>query len=201
MRPQLPPWVTPTAVDSVKKLMRRTASEVHPLAPERGQHSVLWGIREGARLDRHLSQITAGEGVPISFPFYDDNVIESALAVRLHERTSPFSYKPLLTAAMRGVVPEELLGRRTKGEYTADVHAGFRNQRNELDELLTQPILADLGLIDADALRRACFGLFPPGLSLVTLETTLLLECWLRAHTRTSGAQGPAALRGYVEVS
>lgn len=176
--------------------MRRAASEVDPLAPERGQHSVLSGIREGARLDRHLSQISAGEGVPISFPFYDDKVIDCALAVRLHERTTPFSYKPLLAAAMHGIVPEELLGRRTKGEYGADVRSGLRSRRNELKELLTQPILAQLGLVDPEALRRACFGLLPPWLSFVTLETTLLLECWLRAHTRRSGAHDLAALRG-----
>ncbi|WP_243795255.1 asparagine synthase-related protein [Saccharopolyspora gloriosae] len=188
---QLPPWATPAAVDTVSRLMRREAVNAPPLAPDRGQHSVLGSIRGGARLDRHLCELTASQGVPTSFPFYDDKVIEAALAVRLHERTDPAKYKPLLVGAMGGTVPDGLLGRSTKGEYSTDLRQGLLARRDELGSLLDRPVLAELGLIDADLFRSACFGLYPPRLSLVALESTLLLECWVRSHV---GRQGPPEL-------
>ncbi|GAB2789801.1 asparagine synthase-related protein [Amycolatopsis magusensis] len=196
--PQLPPWVLPEAVDRLARRLRGEAGRASPLAPERAQHSVLWTIRAGARLDRHLAEITAAHGVPMSFPFYDDKVLEAALAVRLHERADPATYKPLLAGAMRGIVPDGLLGRSTKGEYGADVRAGLFARRDELEDLVDQPVLAKLGLIDADALRRACFTLLPPHLTVARLESTLLLECWLRAHT---GSRFSPVARAVSEVN
>ncbi|MGW0708613.1 asparagine synthase-related protein [Streptomyces sp. NPDC002643] len=183
-RPQLPPWASPDAAAAVRELLWQTAIEAEPLAATRGQHEVLWSIHNGTRLARRLTRVTSRAGLPTHHPYYDDRVIEAALSVRLHERTTPFAHQPLLAQAMRQTVPAELLGgRSTKGEYSAETRTGLRLRRAELAELLDQPLLATLGLVDADALRHACLGVFPPRLSPVTLEATLVTETWLRAHT------------------
>ncbi|UUU24184.1 asparagine synthase-related protein [Streptomyces sp. DSM 40750] len=188
LRPQLPPWASPDAAAAVRELLRQTAIEAEPLAPTRGQHEVLWSVRNGTRLARQLTRVTSEAGLPTHYPFYDDRVVEAALSVRLHERTTPFAYKPLLVRAMREAVPAELLARRTKGEYSAEMQSGLRTRRADLAELLDQPLLATLGLVDADALRRACLSMFPPRLSPVTLEATLAVETWLRAHAGPASA-------------
>lgn len=188
LRPQLPPWASPDAAAAVRELLWQTALEAEPLAPTRGQHEVLWSVRNGTRLARQLTRVTSEAGLPTHYPFYDDRVVEAALAVRLHERTTPFAYKPLLVRAMREAVPAELLARRTKGEYSAEMQSGLRTRRADLADLLDRPLLATLGLVDADALRRACLSMFPPRLSPVTLEATLAVETWLRAHAGPASA-------------
>lgn len=190
LRPQLPPWASADAAAAVRELLWQTALEAEPLAAGRGQHEALWSLRNGARLARQLTRVTSEAGLPTHYPYYDDRVVEAALSVRLHERTTPFAYKPLLVKAMstRQTVPAELLARSTKGEYSAEMQGGRRDRRAELAELFDQPILAGLGLVDADALRRACLSMFPPRLSPVTLEATLAVETWLRAHLGPSAS-------------
>lgn len=191
----LPPWASAQVVATVRRVLRQEAAAVEPLAATRAQHEVLLAIHSGARTCRAVTHWSAHAGLRVHYPFLDDRVIEACLAVRLHERTTPFVYKPLTVAAMRDLVPAELLTRRTKGEFSADLHAGLHAQRAALAELLDEPILARLGIVDADALRCAALGLYPPRLSLALLEATLAAETWLRAHPTPTPATTPAPAR------
>ncbi|MGH3973628.1 MAG: asparagine synthase-related protein [Pseudonocardiaceae bacterium] len=103
------------------------------------------------------------------------------MAVRPHERSTPWRYKPLLTEAMRGIVPAPILGRVTKGDYTTDAHAGFRRHLPHILEFLTDSALADSGLIDPTVLRRCLLAPHPDNHTIITLEATLACETWLRA--------------------
>ncbi|MGH8933470.1 MAG: asparagine synthase-related protein [Egibacteraceae bacterium] len=176
------PWATPDAVDAAISLLREAAANAQPFAPTRGQHAALQAIRTGARFARHLSQITARAGLVLELPYFDDRVVEACLAVRLDERATPWRYKPLLVEAMAGVVPAPLLARTTKGAYNADVRAGLRRHRADLAALCDDLFLAQLGLVDAEALRAVCLGLYPPNVSMPAFETTLGAEAWLRIH-------------------
>lgn len=148
------PWASPDAVDAATALLREAAASAEPFAPIRGQHAAVQLIRTGAHLARHLGQVTARAGLPLELPYFDDRVVEACLAVRLHERTTPWRYKPLLVEAMAGVVPAPMLARTTKGAYGADVHAGLRRHRADLVALCDNLVLAQLGLVDAGALRE-----------------------------------------------
>ncbi|MGH8900183.1 MAG: asparagine synthase-related protein [Egibacteraceae bacterium] len=188
---RIAPWATPDAADAATTLLREAAASTEPFAPTRGQHAAVQSVRAGARLARHLGQIMARAGLPLAVPYFDDRVVEACLAVRLHERTTPWRYKPLLVEAMAGVVPAPLLARTTKGAYGADSRAGLRRHRADLVALCDDLVLARLGLVDADALRKVCLGLYPPSLSMPAFETTLGAEAWLRAH-RASTVPAPA---------
>lgn len=189
-RPALPLWASAEAREAVRDLLREAAGETEPLAAARAQHETLVEIRNCTQGLRQQAQLMAEAGVPLEFPFFDDHVIEACLAVRLHERTTPFAYKPLLVEAMRDHVPAQVLSRRTKADFSADLHAGLHAQRTQLADWLDRPILAELGLIDAERFRAAVLGLHPPRLAWTGLEATLACEAWLRSLPRSEALCG-----------
>lgn len=181
---RMPPWATPAAIEATSSLLREKAAEMPaPLARSRVEHEVLQQIRVCGRTVRQIAALVAdmGAGAQLAAPYLDDRVIEAALTVRLHERMTPWKYKPLLAAAVRGVVPDEILGRTTKGDFTADVYAGLKRHREALLELFADSVLAQRELIDTDALRAAIVGVHPTFTTLIPLEQTVACEMWLRA--------------------
>lgn len=180
---RLPPWATPQAADAARTLLHEAAAGAQPLAPTRGQHATLEHLRGVGYFTRHVAGMMARAGLPLAAPFLDDRVVEACLAVRLHERTTPWRFKPLIVEAMRDLVPASVLQRTTKGDFSVDWHAGLRRARPHLAALLDDPVLGRLGLIDVDALRRVCLGLYPHTLDPQALDRTLACEAWLRTLT------------------
>ncbi|GAA2410140.1 lasso peptide isopeptide bond-forming cyclase [Actinomadura vinacea] len=179
---RMPDWATPDALASVRHLLRETAEKgAEPLSPLRGQHFTLHSVRTGGALVRRMDRLSARHGVTIEAPFLDDQVVEAALALDYAECLRADRYKPALVEAMRGIVPDENLGRRSKAEFSTDVYAGLRRHRSELLELCDGMRLAELGLVDADALRSLLLNLPPFPLRLVPLFGTLACEVWLRS--------------------
>jgi asparagine synthase (glutamine-hydrolysing) len=177
----LPPWMSAEAADAVRSALVQQAAAAEPLAPYRGQHALLAAVRECARTLRPLAQLTASDGLALAVPYLDDRVVEAALRVRMHERATPRHYKPLLTRAMDGTVPAEVLARKTKGEFGAEATAGLRQHRSGLAALFDDPLLGRLGLIDAAKARGAVLGRYPT-LPPSALQRTLACEVWLRVH-------------------
>jgi asparagine synthase (glutamine-hydrolysing) len=179
-RPRLPPWTTPEAVAAVQGLIRAEARDVHPLANRRGQHRELETMRFTSRIARQVDQMASRIGITFAAPYYDDRVIEAGLAVRPQDRVTPWYYKPLIVAAMRGIVPGQSLARQTKANGTGDEEPGLRRHRAELLALWEDSRLGRLGLIDAGALREVCTRPIPPQLQLGVLYQSIACEVWLR---------------------
>ena len=182
--PRLPPWATSGAVEAVRELLRAAAPTAEPLAQQRGQHVELEAMRSTSRLVRQLCQVASRLGSRLTAPYYDDRVVEAGLAVRPQDRVTPWQYKPLITEAMRGIVPEESLTRHTKDEGSYEVEIGLREHRGELLALCEDSRLARLGLIDADALHEVCSRPLPPTLEFTALYQTMACEMWLRTLER-----------------
>ncbi|XVS62686.1 asparagine synthase-related protein [Actinosynnema sp. CA-299493] len=181
----LAPWTTAAARDSVVRAVVEAADLARPLSPDRSQHMALEGIRAAGRVSRLMGQLTGHEGVGTAVPFLDDRVVETALSVQPHLRAGPWAFKPLLTSALRDVVPHGLVQRSTKNDMAEDVHAGLRAQRGRLARWCDDLVLAELGVVDADVLRRACLAPPPPGQVLPALAMTFNLESWLRTVSTT----------------
>ncbi|MEV0324375.1 asparagine synthase-related protein [Streptomyces sp. NPDC050658] len=188
----MPPWATPDAIEAVRDLLLEvagpgSADAADPLSPERGQHTALSCLRTGGRGLRQLDQVTSRLGLPYAAPFLDDQVVEAALAIRVAERSTPGRYKPVLAEAVRDIVPDDVLSRHTKGEYSADFHVSLRRNRAGLVELFDGSRLARAGLIDDAAVRASLLGVHPTPEALRSLSSSLGSEIWLRAraeHTR-----------------
>ncbi|GCE01077.1 asparagine synthase-related protein [Embleya hyalina] len=193
---RMPDWATPDAVHTVRAHTRRAAVErPAPLAPDRGTHSTLERVRQAGAAIRYAAALMAAHGVDFAAPYLDDRVIESALAVRPDHRGSPNRYKPLLAEAMRGLVPDELLVRATKGEYGEDAYTGLRRHRATLLGLFEHSALAGRGLVDDHRVRATLLGDHPTVRPLIALEPTLACELWLRDPTHPHRSPA-AATRG-----
>jgi len=178
--PRLPPWTAPAAVEAVRELVHAEASAATPLAERRGQHRELETMRFVSRIARQFDQLAGRFGVTLAAPYYDDRVVEAGLAVRPQDRITPWRYKPLITEAMRGIVPDQSLARQTKANGSCDAEPGLRRHREELLALWEDSRLGRMGLIDADRLRELCLGALPPELQFGGLDQTVACEVWLR---------------------
>ena len=147
-------WVTPEAARMAAEAIAEAVSHAEPLAPDRGRHADLHAIRDCTRIIRHWEQISARAGLPMTSPYLDDRVIEACMSVRPQDRVTPWRYKPLLVAAMRGIVPDECLRRTSKAEAALDAAEGLRRHNEDLHRLWEDSRLARLGLVDAGALKE-----------------------------------------------
>lgn len=180
MPPRLFDWVTPQGWRAAKEAITQAADTAEPLAPTRGEHVDLEQIRDTTRILRQWDQMSARVGLPMASPFLDDRVIEVCLAVRPEERVTPWRYKPLLVAAMRGVVADECLERTSKAQAALDAAAGLRKHRGDLLTLWEDSRLAQLGLVDAQRLRALAQRPATPSLRDGILYSTIGCEVWLR---------------------
>ncbi|MFE9404904.1 asparagine synthase-related protein [Streptomyces sp. NPDC006530] len=178
--PRMFGWATPEAEALARDALSRAATTARPLHPDRGLHTDLEAIRTCTRIIRIWDGMAARAGLPMASPFLDDRVIEAALAVRPRERVTPWAYKPLLTTAMRGIVPDECLRRTSKAQASMDASNGLREHQGDLLALWEDSRLAALGLVDREALCDLARRPASPGLQDAILYSTIACEVWLR---------------------
>jgi asparagine synthase (glutamine-hydrolysing) len=154
--------------------------------------AALTDVRRSGDAQRQLRRLAAPLGLEVHAPFLDDAVIRAALSVPAHVRADPRAYKPLLGAALDGLLPAEVLTRKTKGDYTAEDYAGVRAALPALRTLLRDSRLADLGVIEPAAVLaavdRMAAGVTVP---LGPLNTVLATEAWLHGTDWRHGPQEP----------
>lgn len=193
--PRLFDWVTPDASRAVQQVMRDTADTAEPLSKDRGMHVDLEQIRACTRILRQWDHMAARTGLPMASPFLDDRVVEACLAVDPGERVTPWRYKPLLTSAMWGVVPDSCLQRSNKAHAAMDASNGLREHRGDLLALWEESQLAEMGLVDADKLCALARRPSTPGLREAILYSTIACEVWLRTRITASPPPSPTAAR------
>ncbi|MEU2872765.1 asparagine synthase-related protein [Streptomyces olivoreticuli] len=179
--PRLPAWASDRAAELLTGMLRAAARRGQlPLAADHGRHGWIQQAQEAGGVACLTECDSTATGMPTHSPFCDDSVIAACLAVRPHEAHNPWSYKPLLAAAMGGVVPEHLLERVTKDHSTEEWYRGIGQHRRDLADWADDSRLVAAGVADEDALRRALHspGLVTGGTS--RLERTLTAEAWLR---------------------
>ncbi|MEV5237527.1 asparagine synthase-related protein [Streptomyces cinnamoneus] len=176
---RMPGWVTADAVYTSREVLIDASYE--PLAPDRGTHRTLERIRRAGAAVGYATRLAAAHGIRLAAPCLDDRVIEAVLAVHAHERASPHRRKPLLTEAVRDLLPDGPGGRTARrGPDDEDALYGFRRHRRALLALFDGSELARLGLVDDAEVRAALRAPHPTVESLLTLEPTLACEAWLR---------------------
>lgn len=148
-----------------------------------GQVSIARYLR---RLSASLHNWREMDGIEIRQPFLDRRLVELCLRLPTAVRTDTASSKPVLRGAMGALLPRTVLRRQcTKGSgLQPRICSAFRNRRQSLQRLLKQSVLADLGCVEPDLMRREvdeyCAG---RGDVVTTLYTALALETWLAVRS------------------
>jgi asparagine synthase (glutamine-hydrolysing) len=124
-----------------------------------------------------------GQDVEMRYPFLYRPLVEWSLRLPVRQRLRPMQRKWILREATRGVLPEAVRARTTKGGMDARILWSLHRERTRIDEMLKDPILAQLGCIEPGALRAAVDSA-RCGLPVhnVHLFSTLALETWLRVR-------------------
>jgi asparagine synthase (glutamine-hydrolysing) len=192
---RMPPWATPDAVTTVMDLYREAVgADPHPMVDDAGDNEIFRLLQISGETARQCTDVNRRLGVTYEVPYVDDRVINAVLSIRPGERAAPGVNKPVLTAAMRGVVPEDVLTRTDKSNGNREAYDDLRRNRDRLVEMCDDPLLAGRGLIDADRLRPIALGMHADLKPLVALGPTWCTEMWLRglAAARSEGLDAQA---------
>ncbi len=127
--------------------------------------------------------LAAPHGMMLTHPFLDPRVFSLGLGIRSRVRPQPGGKKPILAAAMRGILPELILNRPRKGHFNEAYYMGLSRNLRHLETLVEQAPVDDLGFLDKasllDCLQRAALGNTGDAGSLMPLNATLSLLIWL----------------------
>ncbi|HEY0670924.1 MAG TPA: asparagine synthase-related protein [Longimicrobiales bacterium] len=117
------------------------------------------------------------------YPFLHRPLVEFALSLPVHMKVRPGTHKWILREAMRGILPEKVRTRTSKGGMDARIFWTLQHEGALINELLRDPMLGQLGCINVDVLRKmvdvARQGEYH---HTVHLFSVLSLETWLRAR-------------------
>jgi asparagine synthase (glutamine-hydrolysing) len=117
----------------------------------------------------------------VTYPFLHRPFVEFMHAVPFEQKLRMAESRSLLRRAMRGVVPETLLTRRGKGQYTTAVIRSFLDGQLDIDHFLVDSMAHARGYVDAAAVRRLV-DRARMGQETSLPYTALALETWLRQH-------------------
>lgn len=118
------------------------------------------------------------------YPFLHRPLVELGLRLPPLLRIRPRTTKWIQREAMRGILPEQIRTRHTKGAIDGRLEWSLVRERERIDELLDRSVLVELGCIDVVKVRRAleaARGGDSPALGAVV--PLLSLESWLQVRT------------------
>lgn len=130
--------------------------------------------------------------VDMRFPFLDRALVEYALTTPPGLKMSAGMGKRVLREAMRGRLPEAVLARSSKTDFTAAYAAGIYEHWPLVSRWLKEPLLAELGVLDAQGFRGLARD-FRDGKTASFGEAvyTLVYEAWLRVGQDVKPASLP----------
>jgi asparagine synthase (glutamine-hydrolysing) len=205
--PDVPAWIRPEfARDTClpERLAHNAVSRAasHPV-PALG--FALAGIRSRTG-DPVRWAVAHPAGLVVSHPFLDRRVLREGLRVVASTRPDPTTSKPLLRAAMHGRLPDPILARRRKGHFNEVYYRGLLRNRDQLVRLARSPAVADLGILDAEALAAALGRGAVGGLGVAEmhpLNLALTLARWLLQEADGARTTTPrvAGRRGATDPS
>ena len=119
--------------------------------------------------------------IEVRYPYLDRRLIEFALAIPLDQILRIGESRSIVRRAFRGLVPESVLQRRTKAGPTEAFYRALDAAWPWISELVADPLVSALGIVDRDAFRRALLrARHGTATHQAQLQTTLSLELWLR---------------------
>jgi asparagine synthase (glutamine-hydrolysing) len=185
----IPDWINGRLVTSLRERQRRH------VRPRRGgrcsAYETVFYLTTAhfPRIVGTVAGLALEEGVEVRAPLYDARVVRFAARRPRWERCSDGETKRLLRAAMRRLLPDQLLAARPfrTGVTSRYFSEGTRSALPDLAAHLEDPwASAEVGILDRARLARAssAYRTNPDPNVGVALLCTLQVELWLRARAR-----------------
>jgi asparagine synthase (glutamine-hydrolysing) len=115
-------------------------------------------------------------------PYLDQTLVEFLTSIPTEQLLRPGERRSLMRRALAGILPAEILSRRTKAGAGRGQIVTLHKRWNIVESLVRAPIIARLGYVNRQrfyaALLEAKNGQLPP--AFVTLFRALSLEVWVR---------------------
>lgn len=123
--------------------------------------------------------------IEVRHPFLYRPLVEFSLKLPSEMCIRPHARKWVLREAMRGILPDPIRGRVGKGVNPGCILQSLRHERRRLDGMLRDPLLAQLGCVDATRLRAAYARAIETGEKNLVAATlyTLAVETWLQVRS------------------
>jgi asparagine synthase (glutamine-hydrolysing) len=173
-----PDWIAPGFAHELDLVPRLSLADNPP-----GPHGEFFGYAtaQGLQALQHwLHREPFQDDLEVRYPFLDRELLEFSLQLPPESRVRPGAPKWILRAAMRGRLPEEIRARRGKGHVGARAVWALRHERTQLEALIRDPILGQLGCVDPPRLRLAMEAAWKGQVpNTVLLLSVLALEMWL----------------------
>jgi asparagine synthase (glutamine-hydrolysing) len=149
------------------------------------QHNV--AALEGMRRQLACSALPLDPPYEKRYPYLDRDLLEFMYAIPREQVVRPSKRRSLMRRALVGVVPDEILNRRTKAFVSRAPLVAISTDWGYLTEMTHNMLSSSLGIVDSECLyavlQKARRGDKVP---IVTLMRTMKIEAWLKG-LRASG--------------
>jgi len=190
---KIEPWIT-------KDFAKRTGLAIRQLDVD--EHFGLWlptrrsYIAGVLTMANNLAKVASSAQTleEARYPFLDQTLIEFVLSIPPDQLLRPGERRALMRRSLAGIVPQEILSRRTKqvGERTPMIV--LEKFWDELQNIFQTPLSSRLGFIhEAQLLKTICDTRAGKSTPLVRVLWTISLEYWLRDLTAREVLAAPAA--------
>ncbi|MGB8064993.1 MAG: asparagine synthase-related protein [Candidatus Sulfotelmatobacter sp.] len=128
------------------------------------------------------------------YPFLDQTLIEFLLSIPADQLLRPGERRSLMRRSLAGIVPQEILSRRTKQLGARTPVTILEKSWDELQSIFQRSLSSRLGYIhEAQLLKTICDARDGKSVSLVRVLWTISLEYWLRDLAARGLLDPPAA--------
>jgi asparagine synthase (glutamine-hydrolysing) len=141
----------------------------------------------------NLAKFTPPALVEARYPYLDQNLIEFILSIPATQLLRPGERRSLMRRSLIGIVPQEILSRRTKQLGARTPALLLEKHWDELQSIYQMPLSARFGYVDKTQLvNTICHARAGRIVPLARLLWTISLEYWLRDLVRRDLLEAPS---------
>jgi asparagine synthetase B (glutamine-hydrolysing) len=116
------------------------------------------------------------------YPYLDQHFVEFLSAVPLDQLLRPGQRRSLMRRALAGILPSQILARKTKGVMVRCFSASLNSQWDTVEKALSEPLSSRMGYVEKRRILEALTAMKNGQFSLqaIGVLNALSLEFWLR---------------------
>jgi asparagine synthase (glutamine-hydrolysing) len=177
MRPA--PWLQSSFVKRHRAALTGYPSRTKLFGPLPSFQANIGGI-DGLRRQLALTALPFEPPFEKRYPYLDRGLLEFMFAIPREQLVRPTQRRSLMRRALVGIVPDEILNRKTKAFVARSPMVAISNDWAHFAEMTQNMLSSSLGIVDSEriseVLQKVRRGEEVP---IVTLKRTLFLEDWL----------------------